>query len=102
MELQLSVGLVAKASFYPRTYIATDFDCSYDYVSLDIQEDCAKIWKSIDPSVEISLTSSVEEAVKMAQEIGNRGKGMQALVTGSTNLVGGTFPLIGSDPYFNA
>ncbi len=60
----------------------------HEKVSLDIQEGYAKIWKSIDPTAQISLEPTIEEALKLARRIGDRGDGIQTFVTGDPQLIG--------------
>jgi hypothetical protein len=42
----------------------------------------------MDSEANISLTSTVEDALQMARDIGDRGSGMQTFITGTTGLVG--------------
>ena len=60
----------------------------------NFHQDYVKVWKAINPQVEFSVTSTIEEALERAREIGHRGLGMQTLVTGSLYLVGGTLTIL--------
>ncbi|KAL9119551.1 MAG: hypothetical protein Q9187_003896 [Circinaria calcarea] len=62
--------------------------------SLEVQERYAEIWRTIDPDAEISLERTIEGALNLARRIGDRGNGMQTLVTGSLHLVSGALSLL--------
>ena len=62
--------------------------------SLDVQMDYIEAWKSIDPVVDMTVETTIEGALKLALEIGNRDGGMQTLVTGSLYLVGGALSFL--------
>jgi hypothetical protein len=72
--------------------LSWSLDCIYErpetFVSQDAQRNYAEIWKDIDSEANISLTSTVEDALQMARDIGDRGSGMQTFITGDTGLVG--------------
>ena len=51
-------------------------------------------WKSVDPAVEISVEETIEGALNLAREIGERENGVQTLITGSLYLVGGALSLL--------
>ncbi|EEH36787.2 folylpolyglutamate synthase [Paracoccidioides lutzii Pb01] len=47
------------------------------------------VWKELDPQATVTSDPTIERAVKLARQIGDREDGMQALVTGSLHMVGG-------------
>ncbi|MCJ1415421.1 hypothetical protein MMC32_001753 [Xylographa parallela] len=61
------------------------------------QSDYGIVWKAINPEVEFSIKPTIEEALELAREIGNRGRGTQTLVTGSLYLVGGALTILESN-----
>ncbi|KAL5342887.1 folylpolyglutamate synthase [Aspergillus crustosus] len=46
-------------------------------------------WKNIDPGAKITVTSTIERAVKLARGFGDQDELVQVLVTGSLSMVGG-------------
>lgn len=62
--------------------------------SLDLQEDYIEAYRCIDPDAHISIEPTIEGALNLAREFGNRDNGMQALVTGSLRLIGGALRLL--------
>lgn len=62
--------------------------------SPDLQKDYIEAYRSIDPDARISIEPTIEGALNLAREIGSRGNGMQALVTGSLYLIGGALRLL--------
>jgi folylpolyglutamate synthase len=66
---------------------------------LDTQMQFAEIWKRLDPEAQVSLQPSVYDALELAKRVGDRGKGMQTFVTGSTRLIGPALDMLeGSTP----
>ncbi|KAL9119008.1 MAG: hypothetical protein Q9187_004435, partial [Circinaria calcarea] len=84
------------------TKTETSFESPELLASQSLQESYVEVWKGIDPGVRVSIEPTIEGALELARRIGNRGKGMQALVTGSLHLVGGALwllePIIPSTP----
>lgn len=62
--------------------------------SLDVQKDYVDAYKSINPNVDIAIEPTIEGALNLAKDIGDRDNGMQTLVTGSLYLVGGALRLL--------
>ena len=62
--------------------------------SLEIQNSYVEAYKNIDPNVDIAIEPDIESALNLARKIGDRGNGMQTLVTGSLYLVGGALRLL--------
>jgi folylpolyglutamate synthase len=60
----------------------------------EVPEAYAHMWREFDCGVKVSTTSSIEEALEMARQIGGRYDGMRTLVTGSLHLVGGALNLL--------
>jgi folylpolyglutamate synthase len=56
----------------------------------------AERWKALDPSANIMLIPSIEEALNTARSIAEKegDKKVQALVTGSLHLVGGALGIL--------
>lgn len=84
---------------------AADFvNHQYDAKSIEKltqQRDFAQKWSSLDPSANVTVSSSIEEALARVRELGETVEGdntIQALVTGSLHLVGGALSILeGSD-----
>ncbi len=55
--------------------------------SLHAQKHYSALWQSLDPNCHVAIAPTVENAVRLARDIGKQG--MQTLVTGSFHLVGG-------------
>lgn len=72
----------------------TDFDARNDFVSLGISKDYAEILRIISGSGEVTLADSVEDAIRFAKQIGDKGEEMYAFVTGAVNLVGCVLSLL--------
>lgn len=51
-------------------------------------------WQALDPDATVSTTSSVEAAVKLAQNMMDHGKQKHILVTGSLHLVGAVLNIL--------
>lgn len=67
-------------------------------VTQDAQNNYAEIWKDIDSEANISITSTVEDALLMAKDIGDRGNGVQTFITGDTGLVGIALSILEETP----
>jgi folylpolyglutamate synthase len=52
------------------------------------------VWKELDPQAITTTAPTIEGAVRLAREIGDREDGIQILVTGSLYMVGGTLSLL--------
>jgi folylpolyglutamate synthase len=52
-------------------------------------ESYAEVWMNANPEAEVSLKRTIEEALRLAREIGDCHGGMQSLIVGSLHLVGG-------------
>lgn len=52
------------------------------------------VWKELDPQAIVTTAPTIEGAVRLAREIGDREDGMQVLVMGSLYMVGGTLSLL--------
>lgn len=63
----------------------------------DVHKEYEQAWNSIDPNAEISVEPTIEGALKLAKEIGDRGNGMQTLITGSLYLIGGALLFLESN-----
>ena len=78
--------------------IPTKFSLDDHFDSTEtFQSDYGIVWNAINPEVEFSIKPTIEEALELAREIGNRGRGMQTLVTGSLYLVGGALTILESN-----
>ncbi|KAK1764768.1 Mur ligase [Phialemonium atrogriseum] len=69
---------------------------------LSQQRDFAQKWSSLDPSADVTVSSSIEEAITRVRELAKTMEGegdtVQALITGSLHLVGGALSILeGSD-----
>ncbi|KAI4111829.1 MAG: hypothetical protein LQ339_000288 [Xanthoria mediterranea] len=62
--------------------------------SPELQKDYIEAYRSIDSEARISIEPTIEGALNLAREIGNRDNRMQALVTGSLYLIGGALRLL--------
>lgn len=63
--------------------------------SLHVQERYGELWHSLDKTSDITIMSTVEEAVSLVGDIGKQG--MQILITGSFYLVGASSCLLEPD-----
>lgn len=59
--------------------------------SLYVQEHYGELWHSLDKTSDVTIMSTVEEAVSLVRDIGKQG--MQILITGSFYLVGASLCL---------
>ena len=84
---------------------AVDFvNHQYDPKSIEKltpQRDFAQKWSSLDTSANVTVSSSIEEALTRVRELAGTVEGddtVQALITGSLHLVGGALSILeGSD-----
>ena len=80
--------------------MAADF-VNHQYNPEDIQKMTqqklfAEKWSSLDPSANVMLIPSIEEAINKARELAESAGGpqWQALITGSLHLVGGALGIL--------
>ncbi|RDW93878.1 tetrahydrofolate synthase [Aspergillus mulundensis] len=74
---------------------------------LQVQKGLAEKWNSIDPSAEVKVFATIEEAVDFTRELASREESriegdeapIMAFVTGSLHLVGGFLDVIETKPY---
>jgi folylpolyglutamate synthase len=60
----------------------------------DVCASYTSVWKELDPQAMVTIAPTIEGAVRLAREIGDREDGTQVLVTGSLHMVGGTLSLL--------
>jgi folylpolyglutamate synthase len=72
---------------------------------LSVQKTLAQTWKTIDPSTEVGVIGTIEEAVEFVRDLAERedgktpdGKSVMVFVTGSLHLVGGFLDVIETKP----
>ena len=53
-----------------------------------------KFWQELDSEVDVISERTIEGALNSAKSIGDRGHGVQILITGSLHLVGGALSLL--------
>ena len=76
---------------------------SHDIEQLSVQNALAETWREIDPSAEVSVVKTIEEAVQLARTTAGQRFGWKAeadtkvLVTGSLHLVGGLIEVLESE-----
>ncbi|GES62489.1 FolC bifunctional protein [Aspergillus terreus] len=94
-----------KESGYRPDLVSMNTNAS-DVERLAVQNSLAKTWQSIDPSAEVKVYATIEEAVDYARElaneernrIGNDEAPVMTFVTGSLHLVGGFLDVIETKP----
>ena len=65
-----------------------------DVGSLRVQKELAETWDKIDSQAEVSVLSTIEEAVAKARAVAAEGQEVEVLVTGSLHLVGGCIEVL--------
>jgi folylpolyglutamate synthase len=67
-----------------------------DIEKMTMQRGFADRWKALDPSANVMLIPSIEEAINTARDLAERAGGLkvQVLVTGSLHLVGGALGIL--------
>jgi hypothetical protein len=82
-------ALVSLLQFSRLQLIQLDFyNTNQETLSMDDLGEFATIWKEFDSTAHISLTSTVEEALQVAETFADPEYGLQAFVTGHDRLVG--------------
>lgn len=85
---------------YKRDFVNHQYDPK-SIEKLTQQRDFAQKWSSLDPSANVTVSSSIEEALTRLRELAGTVDGddtVQALITGSLHLVGGALSILeGSD-----
>jgi folylpolyglutamate synthase len=76
-----------------------------DVEKLSVQKTLAQTWQSIDPTTEVLVLGTIEEAVEFVRTLAEKDSGqsqdrneVKALVTGSLHLVGGFLDVIETKP----
>ncbi|KAK4241849.1 hypothetical protein C8A03DRAFT_30017 [Achaetomium macrosporum] len=80
---------------YKRDFVNHQHDPA-DIEKMTMQRVFADRWKALDPSANVMLIPSIEEAINTARDLAERAGGprVQALVTGSLHLVGGALGIL--------
>lgn len=70
-----------------------------DVETLSVQNALANTWRDVDPSAEVKVVKTVEEAVTFARSVaaGENKEEVKVLVTGSLHLVGGVIEVLESE-----
>lgn len=68
-----------------------------DGPSILVRKKYEEIWKKYDPHSKVHMASTIEEALELAQGIGEGNEGMQTFITGSLYLVGIALSLLEKD-----
>lgn len=86
-----------KEAGYRPDLVSSNINAS-DVEKLRVQTALAETWKSIDPSTEVLVKGTIEEAVEFVRSLGEQTKAgdgdTKVLVTGSLHLVGGFLDVI--------
>lgn len=54
----------------------------------------SSLWKELHPDATISIESTIEQAIRLAERVSIQHGGMEAFVTGSLHLVGGALSVL--------
>lgn len=90
-----------KEAGYRPDLVSSNINAS-DVKKLRVQTALAETWKAIDPSTEVLVKGTIEEAVEFVRSLGEQAKmgdsDTKVLVTGSLHLVGGFLDVIETKP----
>lgn len=68
-----------------------------DVKSLKVQHDLADVWRELDPSSEVVVSPTIQDAIESARQGANEdGNGNHVLIIGSLHLVGGAIDVLES------